>query len=101
MGQVQDGSRKDGTLRRLRLGLLLGAALALSGCATESVFAVFDKGPDVPKAPEGQFPTFAPTSTIKRPPVLDAKGQARMESDLTNLGKRTQQKGEAAAKEAP
>ncbi|MEW6256666.1 MAG: hypothetical protein AB1592_11975 [Pseudomonadota bacterium] len=67
------------------------------------MFSMFGpKEPDVPQAPAGQFPNLATTAPdIPRPPVLDPKGQAQMESDLEALAKQTQAKGEAAAREAP
>ncbi|MEP9377590.1 hypothetical protein ABLE91_12795 [Aquabacter sp. CN5-332] len=92
-----------GGVARVRLALLLAAALALSGCAGEGVFSMFGpKEPEVPQVPAGQFPSVgAPVPQVERPPVLDAQGQAKMESELEALGKQTQQKGEDAAKDVP
>lgn len=97
-------------IRRWRTGeqaaraLVLICALGLlTGCAGENVFSMFGpKEPDVPQAPSGQFPNLStPIPEVPRPPVLDAKGQAQMESDLEALAKQTLEKGEAAAREAP
>ncbi|WP_127089687.1 hypothetical protein [Aquabacter cavernae] len=60
------------------------------------------KEPDIPQAPHGQYPNLStPGPDIPRPPVLDAQGQAKMETELEALAKQTQERGEAAAKDAP
>ncbi len=82
-----------------RLVLMFALALPLGACSSDNMFALFGpKEPDVPMAPAGQYPnlgTVAPE--VKRPPVLDAAGQQRMQSELVSLGKQTADKGEAAA----
>lgn len=99
--------RPDGTGGKrkacARGALLLAAALSLSACAGEGIFSMLGpKEPDVPEVPAGQFPSVSsPLPEVERPPVLDAKGQAKMESELEALAKQTQQKGEEAANDVP
>lgn len=96
--------RPGGTAGRgARAAALVCVLGLLSGCAGESMFSVFGpKEPDIPQAPAGQFPSLsAQGPDVVRPPVLDAKGQAAMESELEALAKQTQEKGEAAARDTP
>lgn len=97
-------TRRRGTARITgRALLLLGALALLAGCAGEGGFSMFGpKEPDVPQVPRGQYPNLSTAGPdIPRPPVLDAQGQAKMESELEALAKQTQDRGEAAAKDAP
>lgn len=97
-------TRRRGTASNTaRALLLLGALGLLAGCAGEGGFALFGpKEPDVPQAPPGEYPNLSTAAPdIPRPPVLDAQGQAKMESELEALAKQTQVRGETAAKEAP
>lgn len=94
-GMVKQARR---TGRWSRSGLLLALAVSLVGCSSDNMFSLFGpKEPDVPQAAAGDYPnlgTVAPE--VKRPPVLDPAGRAQMESSLSALGQKNQQKGDAA-----
>lgn len=101
MSQMVKRPRPAGTVRKgaARLALMFALALPLGACSSDNMFSLFGpKEPDVPMAPAGQYPnlgTMAPE--VKRPPVLDAAGQQRMQNELVSLGKQTTDKSEAAA----